>query len=213
MKSSESIPEMYTRFTQIVTYLHALGRELINYEKVNKILRCLPSFFDAKITAVTESKDLSTYSIDNLYGSLIAYEQGVNQRNLDAGEKKKEKNVALKANDTDFDSSEFESDDVALITRQFKSFLRKKQKNHQKWNKGKEKKNLKFLMIWFALNAGSQDMLKLISLHLSITQARRRARRNPSSGRTRKDSKRYSRRILHRIHLRLNLKRRQQTCA
>ncbi|KAI0496428.1 hypothetical protein KFK09_022744 [Dendrobium nobile] len=61
------------------------GRELSNFEKVNKILRCLPSYFDAKITAITESKDLNTYSIDNLLGSLIAYEQGVNQRNLDAG--------------------------------------------------------------------------------------------------------------------------------
>jgi len=91
MKPSESISDMYTMFTQIVTSLHALGRELSNYEKVNKILRCLPSSFDAKIIIITESKDLNTYSIDSLLGLLIAYEQGVNQRNLDVGEKKKEK--------------------------------------------------------------------------------------------------------------------------
>ncbi|KAI0530902.1 hypothetical protein KFK09_000450 [Dendrobium nobile] len=98
LKPSESISDMYTWFTQIVTSLHALGRELSNYEKVNKILRCLPSSFDAKITVITESKDLNTYSIDNLLGSLIAFKQGVNQRNLNAGEKKKEKTMALKAN-------------------------------------------------------------------------------------------------------------------
>ncbi|KAI0493791.1 hypothetical protein KFK09_023916 [Dendrobium nobile] len=143
MKPHESISDMYTRFTQIVTSLHALGKELSNYEKVNKILRCLPSSYDAKITAITESKDLNTYSIDNLLGSLIAYEQGVNQRNLDAGEKKKEKTIALKAHKSDSESSESESDDVAFITRQFKSFLRKKQKHHQSWRKGKDHKYVK----------------------------------------------------------------------
>ncbi|KAI0516061.1 hypothetical protein KFK09_008733 [Dendrobium nobile] len=106
MKPSESISDMYTRFTQIVTSLHALGRELTNYERVNKIMRCLPSSFD----------------VDNLLGSLIAYEQGVNQRNLNAGEKMKEKIVSLKANNTDTDSSRSKNDDVSFIKRQFKSF-------------------------------------------------------------------------------------------
>jgi len=88
VKPSEIISDMYTRFTQVVTSLHALGREISNSEKVNKILRCLPSSYDAKITAITESKDLNIYSIDNLLGSLIAYDQGVSQRQSDAGEKK-----------------------------------------------------------------------------------------------------------------------------
>ncbi|KAI0516137.1 hypothetical protein KFK09_008809 [Dendrobium nobile] len=141
MKPHESISDMYTRFTQIVTSLHALERELSNFEKVNKILRCLPSSYDAKISVIPESKDSNTYSIDNLLGSLIAYEQGVNQRNLDAGEKKKEKTVALKAHKSDSKSSGSESDEVAFITRQFKSFVRKKQKHH--WRKGKDYKHSK----------------------------------------------------------------------
>ncbi|KAI0488426.1 hypothetical protein KFK09_028257 [Dendrobium nobile] len=58
-------------------------------------------------------------------------------------EKKKKKMVALKANDSDTDSSGSESDDVALIMRQFKSFLRNKHKNNQRWNKGKGSKNFK----------------------------------------------------------------------
>ncbi|KAI0492032.1 hypothetical protein KFK09_026297 [Dendrobium nobile] len=124
-----------------------IGKEIwdklcITYE-VNKILSCLPSSYDAKITAITESKDLNTYSIDNLLGSLIAYEQGVNQRNLDAGEKKKEKTITLKAHKSDYESSGSESDEIAFITRQFKSFLRKKQKHHQSWRKGKDHKHVK----------------------------------------------------------------------
>ncbi|PKU86817.1 Retrovirus-related Pol polyprotein from transposon TNT 1-94 [Dendrobium catenatum] len=143
MKPSELSFEIYTRFTQIVTSLHALGRELTNYERVNKILRCLPSSFDAKITTIIESKDLNTYSIDNLLGSLIAYEQGVNQRNLDVGVKKMKKTMALKDNNLDTDSSGFKNNDVAFITRQFKSFLRKNNKYHQKWKRGKDSINYK----------------------------------------------------------------------
>ncbi|PKU75896.1 hypothetical protein MA16_Dca005943 [Dendrobium catenatum] len=143
MKPSKSISKMYIRFTQIITSLHALGRELTNYEKVNKILKFLPSSFDAKITAITESKDLNTYLINNLLGSLIAYEQGVNQRNLDTGEKKKEKTIALKANKTNTNSSGSKRDEVAFITRQFKNFLRKSHKHHLSWKRGKDNKNFK----------------------------------------------------------------------
>ncbi|PKU83381.1 hypothetical protein MA16_Dca016490 [Dendrobium catenatum] len=53
-----------------------------------------------------------------------------------SGEKKKEKIVALKANNIDNDSSRYENDAVAFITRQFKSILRKKHKDHQKWKRG-----------------------------------------------------------------------------
>ncbi|KAI0519582.1 hypothetical protein KFK09_007033 [Dendrobium nobile] len=123
MKPNESISDMYTRFTQIVTSLHALGRELTNAEMVNKILRCLPTTYDAKITAITESKDLNIYSIDNLLGSLIAYEQGVSQRKIDAGEPRKDKNLALNVEESESEHSQPEDeDDIALMTRQFRSF-------------------------------------------------------------------------------------------
>ena len=142
MKPNESISNMYTRFTQIVTSLHALGRELTNAEMVNKILRCLPTAYDAKITAITESKDLNIYSIDNLLGSLIAYEQGVSQRKIDAGEPRKEKNIALKVEESESEHSQPEDeDDIALMTRQFRSFLKRKQKRRQQWNRGKFNRN------------------------------------------------------------------------
>ncbi|KAI0529098.1 hypothetical protein KFK09_001644 [Dendrobium nobile] len=64
----------------------------------------------------------------------------MNQRNLDACEKKKEKTMELKANNRNSDSFGYESNDIALITRQFKSFLRKKHKHHQNWRKDKDNK-------------------------------------------------------------------------
>ncbi|KAI0496425.1 hypothetical protein KFK09_022741 [Dendrobium nobile] len=51
--------------------------------------------------------------------------------------------MALKANNTNTDSSGYENDNVVFITRQFKSFLRKKQKDHQKWKRGKDSKKYK----------------------------------------------------------------------
>lgn len=74
IKLNESISNMYLRFTLIVTSQHTLSRELINFEKVNKILHCLPSSYVAKITSITESKELNVYSLHNLLGSLIVYE-------------------------------------------------------------------------------------------------------------------------------------------
>jgi len=48
--------------------------------------------------------------------------------------------VALKAKNRNSDSSRSESDDIALIIRQFKSIIRKKHKYHQNWRKGKDNK-------------------------------------------------------------------------
>ncbi|KAI0530875.1 hypothetical protein KFK09_000423 [Dendrobium nobile] len=127
MKLNEYISNIDTRFTQIVTSLHALGRKLTNAEKVNKIICCFPSAYDAKITVIIESKDLNIYSIDNLLGSLIAYEQGVSQRKIDAGEPRREKNIALNMEESESEHSQPEDeDDIPLMTKQFRSFLKMK---------------------------------------------------------------------------------------
>ncbi|KAI0503985.1 hypothetical protein KFK09_014932 [Dendrobium nobile] len=105
MKPNESINDMYTYFTQIDTSLHALGRELMNAKKVNKILRYLHSAYDAKITAIIKSKDLNLHSIDYLLGSLITYEQGMAQSQIDVGEKRKKRNIALKVDDSESEQS------------------------------------------------------------------------------------------------------------
>jgi len=53
--------------------------------------------------------------------------------------------VALKANNSESESSAGEEEDeIALMTRQFKNFLKKKQKSHQNsWNKGKSSRSNK----------------------------------------------------------------------
>ena len=54
MKPSETIVDMYTRFTDVVNGLKALGKCFSNFELVNKILRSLSKNWDQKITTIQE---------------------------------------------------------------------------------------------------------------------------------------------------------------
>jgi hypothetical protein len=68
MKFEESISEMFTRFTNIINSLKALGKCYTNVENVRKILRSLPKHWDANVTAIEEAKDLTKMSLDELLG-------------------------------------------------------------------------------------------------------------------------------------------------
>ena len=74
IEHSETISDMYTRFTNIINNLKSLGKTYTNQELVNKILRSLPSTWDAKSTAIQEAKDLETLPLEQLIGSLMTYE-------------------------------------------------------------------------------------------------------------------------------------------
>ena len=54
MKPSETIGDMYTRFTDVVNGLKALGRSFSDFELVNKILCYLNKSWDSKVTAIQE---------------------------------------------------------------------------------------------------------------------------------------------------------------
>ncbi|KAI0508039.1 hypothetical protein KFK09_014173 [Dendrobium nobile] len=116
-------------------YITYEGKEFSNFEIVNKILRCLLDKFDAKVVVICESKNLNEYSIDNLIGSLIAYEECLGQRLLDAGE-----TIMLKAEDMEKSGLVGEKSDD--LTSKLKSPLKHKNKHQQKWNKGKNGKNV-----------------------------------------------------------------------
>ena len=59
MKENETIVEMITRFTDIVSSLEALENTYKESKKVMKILRSLPSKWHTKVTAIQEAKDLT----------------------------------------------------------------------------------------------------------------------------------------------------------
>ena len=141
MKPTEIITSMCTRFTDIVNNLKILGKVYTNGDLCRKILRLLLLNWDSKVTAIQEARDLSTLKVEELVGSLMTYEIGLNQHEEEELKKKKEKGIALKADvegESDKDSEEVESDlsdlEVAFLARMFRSFMKKEKKNFRKKN-------------------------------------------------------------------------------
>ncbi|GKU89634.1 hypothetical protein SLEP1_g3748 [Rubroshorea leprosula] len=97
MKPEESIQDMYTRLNDIVTNLKALSKVYPSQEVVRKVLKSLLKNWEAKKTAIEESKDLNTLKLEDLIGKLMTYEIEVQ---VDGGVgvvEKKKKDVAFKA--------------------------------------------------------------------------------------------------------------------
>ena len=74
---------MTTRFTDITNSLVALGKEYTQVKKVRKILHALTSDWEKKITVIKEANDLSTMSLENLIGNLMAYKVQLEDRKND----------------------------------------------------------------------------------------------------------------------------------
>ncbi|GKV06891.1 hypothetical protein SLEP1_g18710 [Rubroshorea leprosula] len=133
MKPKESIQDMYTRLNDIVTNLKALGKVYPPQEVVRKVLRSLPKSWEAKKTAIEESKDLNTLKLEDLIGKLMTYEIKVQ---VDGGVEvveRKKKNVAFKASnqkeesedDASNDESSNEDDIAKLVSKEVKKYMKK----------------------------------------------------------------------------------------
>ncbi|GJR25871.1 zf-CCHC domain-containing protein [Tanacetum coccineum] len=69
------------RFNTIVTSLKALDESFSSRNHVRKFLRALPTKWRPKVTAIEESKDLSTLPLDELIGNLKIYEVSCSESN------------------------------------------------------------------------------------------------------------------------------------
>ena len=74
MEPSETISDIYTRFTNIINSLKSLRKVYTNQELVNKILRSLLASWDTKVTVIQETKVVDVLFIEQLIGSLMTYE-------------------------------------------------------------------------------------------------------------------------------------------
>nr|KYP38695.1 hypothetical protein KK1_040039 [Cajanus cajan] len=63
MNQNESIQDMQKRFIHIINHLASLGKVFPNEDLINKVLRCLSREWQPKVTAIAESKDLTTMSL------------------------------------------------------------------------------------------------------------------------------------------------------
>ena len=75
MKESENVSDYITRVQTVVNQLNRNGEMLLETRVVEKILRSLTNNFENVVCAIEESKDLVTFTVDELVNSLEAHEQ------------------------------------------------------------------------------------------------------------------------------------------
>ena len=79
MKEEENIAAFFLQGDEIVNIIRGLGERIEESVIVQKILRSLPMRFDSKISAIEERSDLDTMIVDELHGTLTAYEMRIEQ--------------------------------------------------------------------------------------------------------------------------------------
>ncbi|KAL4364030.1 hypothetical protein GQ457_04G017220 [Hibiscus cannabinus] len=87
MKDKESVQEFLSRVFGIVNLMKSYGEILSNEIVVSKVLRSLISKFDHVVVVIEETKDLSTYTFDELMSSLISHEARSNTSHKNSEEK------------------------------------------------------------------------------------------------------------------------------
>ncbi|GJX24804.1 zf-CCHC domain-containing protein [Tanacetum coccineum] len=99
----ESIDNAFAKFNTIITSLKALDEGFSSKNCVRKFLRALHPKWRAKVTAIEESKNLTTLPLDELIGNLKDMK-----------------------NDEDSSSSDSEDEEYAMAVKEFKKFFKRR---------------------------------------------------------------------------------------
>ncbi|GJZ94052.1 zf-CCHC domain-containing protein [Tanacetum coccineum] len=126
----ESIDSAFARFNTIITSLKALDEVYSRKNYVRKFLRALHPKWRAKVTAIEESKDLTSLSLDELIGNLKVHEMIIKKDSKIVKDKLERRSLALKAkkesNDEECSTSESEDEEYAMAVRDFKKFFKRR---------------------------------------------------------------------------------------
>ncbi|GJT08498.1 hypothetical protein Tco_0842960 [Tanacetum coccineum] len=98
----ESIDNAFAKFNTIITSLKALDESFSSKNCVRKFLRALHPKWRAKVTAIEESKNLTTLSLDELIENL------------------------KESSDDDSSTSDSEDEEYAMAVRDFKKFFKRR---------------------------------------------------------------------------------------
>nr|GEV19456.1 copia protein [Tanacetum cinerariifolium] len=136
----EYINSAFTRFNTIMTSLKALNEGYSSKNYVRKFLRALHPKWRAKVTAIEESKDLTSLSLDELIENLKIHEMIIKKDSKIVKAKVERKSLALKAKKESSDEvcSTFRSEDeeYAMAIRDFKKFFKRRDKNQRAFIRG-----------------------------------------------------------------------------
>ncbi|GJX21243.1 putative reverse transcriptase domain-containing protein [Tanacetum coccineum] len=130
ISEDESIDSAFARFNTIITSLKALDEGYSSKNYVRKFLRALHPKWRAKVTAIEESKDLTSLSLDELIGNLKVHEMIIKKDSKIVKAKVERKSLALKAKkeSSDEECLTFGSEDeeYAMTVRDFKKFFKRR---------------------------------------------------------------------------------------
>jgi hypothetical protein len=110
MNENEDIATYILRVDEVVNVIRGLGEDIDELLVVQKVLRPLLLKYDAKVSAIEETRDLTKMTMDELHGTLMAYEmktgtesdQTNNEVAFKAIKKKKDKDNDLDEEITNF---------------------------------------------------------------------------------------------------------------
>ncbi|GKC41606.1 retrovirus-related pol polyprotein from transposon TNT 1-94 [Tanacetum coccineum] len=126
----ESLDSTFARFNTIITSLKALDEGYTSKNYFRKFLRALHPKWREKVTAIKESKDLTSLSLDELIGNLKVHEMIIKKDSEIVKAKGERKSLALKAkkesSDEESSTSESEDEEYAMAVRDFKKFFKRR---------------------------------------------------------------------------------------
>ncbi|GJS52459.1 retrovirus-related pol polyprotein from transposon TNT 1-94 [Tanacetum coccineum] len=125
--TEESIDNDFARFNTIITSLKALDKGFSSKNYVRKFLGALHPKWRVKVTAIEDSKDLTSLSLDELISNLKVYEVIIKKDSeIVKGKREQSKSLALKAkkeySDEESLTSGSEDEEYAMAVRDFKKF-------------------------------------------------------------------------------------------
>nr|GEU33338.1 zf-CCHC domain-containing protein/UBN2 domain-containing protein [Tanacetum cinerariifolium] len=130
ISKDESIDSAFARFNTIITSLKALDEGYSSKNYVRKFLRALHPKWRAKVTAIEDSKDLASLSLDELIGNLKVHEMIIKKDSEIVKAKVERKYLALKAKkeSSDEECLTFGSEDeeYTMTVRDFKKFFKRR---------------------------------------------------------------------------------------
>ncbi|GKC24634.1 hypothetical protein Tco_1026784 [Tanacetum coccineum] len=129
----KSIDNAFPRFNTIITSRKALEEGFLARIMLKKFFRALHPKWRAKVTAIKESKDLTSLSLDDLIRNLKVYEVIIKKDSeMVKGKRQQNRSLALKAkkesSDEDSSTSDSEDEEYAMAVRDFKKFFKRRGK-------------------------------------------------------------------------------------
>ncbi|GJU71602.1 retrovirus-related pol polyprotein from transposon TNT 1-94 [Tanacetum coccineum] len=130
ISEDKSIDSAFARFNTVITSLKALDEGYSSKNYVRKFLRALHLKWRAKVTAIKESKDLTSISLDELIRNLKVHEMIIKKDSKIIKAKVERKSLALKAkkesSDEECSTSGSEDEEYAMAVRDFKKFFKRR---------------------------------------------------------------------------------------